>query len=294
MAKQLPAVQANRRKSKLKPTAHRQSVQGLASSDESESESPKTTQRVSVLNDRLVAASGSNNPDECDRRKRKGGIRPLLSPQKAKRRCRERDDGHDVSVFDAQSSDSDSHTAKPRLDRKRRKNRPKQLSVQDQSTTPAPRASAAPSEPNGDWLLVCNQTCRPHVALCPVPGSSANFVVAFFSGPCVIPSACIAQRALLDGKLQSVSAKSSQSDMCLVTGYTYFTDLEKSTAGSWEDLVVCVRTVEEKPHPETGNLIRKAHLEWVSGKTSKHPLHVVNHQCPQKVSLINNHVTAVS
>ncbi len=78
-----------------------------------------------------------------------------------------------------------------------------------------------------------------------------------------------------------------------MTGYTYFTNLEESTAGSGR-IFVRVRAIEENPYPETGILVREAQLEWISGKTSRHPLDVVNHQCPQKVSLINDNATAVS
>ena len=54
-------------------------------------------------------------------------------------------------------------------------------------------------------------------------------------------------------------------------------------AGSWEDHVMSIDTVEEIPDYKTGEKVLYGYVVWNNGRKSQHPLRVINNKCPQKV-----------
>ncbi|KAF2837536.1 hypothetical protein M501DRAFT_1006590 [Patellaria atrata CBS 101060] len=53
--------------------------------------------------------------------------------------------------------------------------------------------------------------------------------------------------------------------------------------GSWENEVMAIDTVEEKPDPTTGEKTRHAYIVWNNGNKSVHRLATINQKCPQKM-----------
>ncbi|KAF2136458.1 uncharacterized protein K452DRAFT_292378 [Aplosporella prunicola CBS 121167] len=54
-------------------------------------------------------------------------------------------------------------------------------------------------------------------------------------------------------------------------------------AGSWEEHVQHIDTIEEEPNPKTGHPERYAFVVWNNKHKSRHQLSVLNHKCPQKM-----------
>lgn len=54
-------------------------------------------------------------------------------------------------------------------------------------------------------------------------------------------------------------------------------------AGSWEDHVMSIDTVEEIPDYKTGEKVLYGYVVWNNGRKSQHPLRVINNKCPQKM-----------
>ncbi|OCK81637.1 hypothetical protein K432DRAFT_11089 [Lepidopterella palustris CBS 459.81] len=52
--------------------------------------------------------------------------------------------------------------------------------------------------------------------------------------------------------------------------------------GMWEDDVLSVESVEQKPNPKTGQMELHAFILWNSQKKTQHPLNIVYKKCPQK------------
>lgn len=56
--------------------------------------------------------------------------------------------------------------------------------------------------------------------------------------------------------------------------------------GSWENSVANIDYIEEVTDSKTGESKRSAYIHWNDGKEpqhTRHPLHVLNQKCPQKV-----------
>jgi chromobox protein 1 len=60
-------------------------------------------------------------------------------------------------------------------------------------------------------------------------------------------------------------------------------DFPEFPAGSWEEYVMSIDTVEELPNPVSGVKERYAYLIWKDGRKTQHKLVVANQKCPQKV-----------
>ena len=59
----------------------------------------------------------------------------------------------------------------------------------------------------------------------------------------------------------------------------------KPPAGSWEDEVAAIDTIEENWDPAEGKNIRQAYIVWSNGRKTRHFLTTLNEKCPQKVCL---------
>lgn len=59
----------------------------------------------------------------------------------------------------------------------------------------------------------------------------------------------------------------------------------KTPAGSWEDHILHIDTIEEILDPQTGVHERMAYVTWADKerKKTRHPLEVLNKKCPQKM-----------